>query len=146
MPFAEPPPPRILIIAETPSLASALEELIRSSGDPVEQVQDAGAAVRRCAARDPPPLLLAASNTHHCESVLRWREGALGPCHLIVVGSRDPGLHSSNGLHIVPLPLVPREFLRLLEGLLADSDRDRPGPDGPTGPVAFPSLEPAYRR
>jgi len=118
--------PRLVVVGETPSLASALVDLLRSEGLAVGVVRD----VREAAALPPkapsaPRLFISASNSRHCETADRWQAGWLEGTDLIVVGTRDPDLRSEGRLHIVPLPLIPAEFLALVRSLLE-------GPPAPT--------------
>ena len=107
------------VIGETPSLASALVELLETEGVGVVSVGDLR-EVEALAGKGPlaaHPLLISASNGHYCPTARRWREGCLRDSDLIVVGTRDPGLRSAGHLHVVSLPLVPDEFLTLVREL-----------------------------
>jgi len=117
--------PRLVVISETASLASALVDLLRAEGFGVFQVRNAEEASAFAWPPDSAPrLLIAASNTRTSESVARWRAGTLGGTELVVVGSRDPELRSSSHLHVVALPLIPDDFLTMLRRLLSGRERD----------------------
>jgi hypothetical protein len=108
-----------VVIGETPSLASALVELLETEGVSVVAVRDLCEA-EALAGKGPGrgrPLLISASNGHYCPTARKWREGSLRDSELVVVGTRDPELRSSGHLHVVPLPLVPGEFLELVREL-----------------------------
>lgn len=109
----------VVVIGETPSLASALVELLETEGVGVIAVRDLreAEAMARKGPLPPRPLLISASNRHSCPTARRWRMGSLHESDLVVVGTRDPMLRSSGRLHVVPLPLVPEEFLTLVRDL-----------------------------
>jgi hypothetical protein len=111
--------PGVVVIGETPSLASAVVELLQAGGVGVVAVRDLGEAEALAHQGRPPsrPLLITASNGHHCPTVERWKAGCLKDSELVVVGTRDPQLRSSAHLHIVPLPLVPTDLLELVRSL-----------------------------
>jgi hypothetical protein len=109
----------VVVIGETPSLASALVELLETEGVRVVAVHDLREA-ELLAGKDPlpaHPLLISASNGHYCPTARQWPEGSLRDSELVVVGTRDPDLRSCGRLHVVPLPLVPTEFLDLVREL-----------------------------
>jgi len=110
----------VFVISETPSLASALVELLEADGLPVVAVHDLGVVgeMRSVESKQQPPVLICASNGFHCESARRWRDGELNDSDLVVVGTRDPELRSHGHLHVVPLPLHPHELLDLVHSLL----------------------------
>ena len=112
--------PELVVISETLSLAAALKELLEAAGFQKVLVHDprrmGGLIVARETARA--PILVAASNTYDSSSVRSWKMGMFPATHLVVVGSRDPQLRSEGKLHVVRLPLVPRDFLNLIRRLL----------------------------
>lgn len=116
---------KVELIAETPSLAGAIQELLEADGIEVKVALDFSQAARDVGATGshPPPLLLVACNAHHCDSARRWRRSPLGRRPLLVVGARDPELHDGGQLHLVSLPLQPRQLLRQVHELLEGAGR-----------------------
>ncbi|HXQ48698.1 MAG TPA: hypothetical protein VN842_02825 [Thermoplasmata archaeon] len=113
----------VVVIGETASLAAALVELLETEGVGVVAVRDLQEAETLAGKGPVPPhpLLISASNGHYCPTARRWPEGPLRDSELVVVGTRDPGLRSTGRLHVVPLPLVPSEFLNLVRELRSHS-------------------------
>lgn len=125
-----------LIVAETPSLADSIDDLLRADGIFADTVPDCysglGGWVRRHG--HSPYLLICASNAHRCETVRRWFSGEVGAMELVVVGSRDPGLRSRGNLHLVSLPLSPVKFLEMVHALSGDAGKcDDAGPEASRG-------------
>ena len=123
----------VVVIGETASLAAALVELLETEGVGVVAVRDLQEAETLAGKGPVPPrpLLISASNGHYCPTARRWPEGSLRDSELVVVGTRDPGLRSSGRLHVVPLPLVPADFLNLVRELRPPSRV----PDRPSAPL-----------
>ncbi len=109
----------VLVVEETPSLASSLVAFLEAHGIPVRRFPGLSAAesyhAGGCVAH---PLVVVASNSHYCSSANRWCQGPLREADLVVVGTRDPALRSSDGLHVVRLPLEPARLLELVQGIL----------------------------
>lgn len=122
--------PGVLVIEETPSLASAIEDLLRSDGIPVEAVAESQHGLRAYTAQTGrrPRVIVCASNTHRCETARRWFRGEFTAEELVVVGSRDPGLQSGGHLHVVSLPLTPTKFLDLIHSLVGEAGVATPPP------------------
>jgi hypothetical protein len=112
--------PWVVVVAETPSLARSISDLLESDGEHVRTVVDPGRELTRHL-KDldrPVRLVISASNGFYCETARRWMRGEIGGVDLVVVGSRDPNLRSGLGVHVVPLPLAPDAFLAQVRGLL----------------------------
>jgi hypothetical protein len=109
----------VVVVGETPSLAASLVELLEADGVSVVSVRELreAEALVRSGSLEPRPLVISASNRHYCLTARRWRMGSLKESELVVVGTRDPLLRSSGRLHVVPLPLIPEEFLGLVRNL-----------------------------
>ena len=119
---------RVLIVAETPSLARSLSYLLEAAGiatdtvptlEPVAQSASAGPA-------RPADLIIAASNGPYCVTARRWSPAEYPGTQLIVVGSRDPSIASVPKIHRVGLPLRPAALLDLVHEYLGAS----PPPSG----------------
>lgn len=110
----------VVVVAETPSLAQSVADLLESDGLPVCTVLDPALALTRCMKDPASPvgLVISASNGHHCATAPRWLRGEMGNVPLVVVGSRDASLRSGPQLHVVGLPLVPEAFLLLVHQLM----------------------------
>lgn len=104
------------VVAETPSLAGCISDLLRSAGiatdtiTPLEALETLGER----AGPVPPALLLVASNRERSETARRWVHGEFPGTHLIVVGSRDPTLVDAPSVPLVKLPLRPEELVQLV--------------------------------
>lgn len=112
--------PWVAVVAETPSLARAITDLLESDGERVVTTVDAGRGLVRLLkdADRPVRLVISASNGFSCVTARRWEREEIGGVPLVVVGSRDPDLRSGRRVHIVPLPLAPDGFLGLVRGLV----------------------------
>ncbi len=112
--------PRIVVVAETPSLARSIGDLLETEGMDVITVRDSGRELVGQLEPDEAPvsLVISASNGFYCETARRWMRGEISGVDLVVVGSRDPDLRSGPRVHVVGLPLVPGAFLRLVRHLL----------------------------
>jgi hypothetical protein len=112
-------PPDVVVIEETPSLARAVISLLESDGlqvAAVRSVQEVGGLFGPRSSEH--PVLLTASNGHYCESARWWIDGELGNRDLIVVGTRDPLLHSQGRLYVITLPLKPAQLIELVRRLI----------------------------
>ena len=122
--------PWVVVVAETPSLAASIADLLESDGERVATIGDPGRELtRRLKDPDAPVrLVISASNGYACATARRWTNGEIQGVDLVVVGSRDPSLRSGARVHIVELPLAPDAFLQLVRGLLdrAPAPRLRP--------------------
>lgn len=115
------PPPRVLVVAETPSLARSLSYLLESAGiatDTVPTLEGPESKGPSANVGDY-PLIIAASNGPFCSSARRWAQGGFTGSELIVVGSRDPALGRSPEIRQVGLPLRPGDLLELVRERLA---------------------------
>lgn len=115
-----PADPWVVVVAETPSLARSISDLLESDGEHVATVVDPGRELTRHLKDHDRPvrLVISASNGFSCATAGRWVRGDVRGVDLVVVGSRDPALRSGPGVHVVPLPLAPDRFLSLVRGLL----------------------------
>lgn len=149
--------PDVIVVEETPSLARSLVTLLESDGlevTPAHLLREIPGLLGVEGAD--PPVLVIASNSHYCESARRWAEGGLGDGELVVVGTRDPLLHSRGRLHVVSLPLDPVQLIALIRSLLRSSRSPmlevrarrlenpdpRPSEEGRVSPLRAESLEP----
>ncbi len=116
-----PTPPWVVVVAETPSLAHCIADLLESDGHRVTTVATPGRPLTQRLRRTDAParLVVSASNGFHCETAHRWMRGEGEGLDLLVVGSRDPTLRSGPRVHVVRLPLVPDRFLELVRSSLA---------------------------
>ena len=107
---------RVVVVAETESLAGSLSTLLRSTGiatdtiTPLEALETLGER----AGPVRPSLLLVASNSRHSETARRWIQGEFPGADLILVGSRDPALVDAPQVRRVDLPLRPDELVELV--------------------------------
>lgn len=107
---------RVVVVAETQSLARSLGDLLRAAGfiadtvTPLEALETFGER----AGPMPSTLLLVASNRRRSETASRWARGEFPGAKLIVVGLRDPSLVPSAGGHFIDLPLRPEQLLELV--------------------------------
>jgi hypothetical protein len=126
-----------LVIGETPSLATAVADLLLADGLDVVLLSTLADGETWAATAEPGALfvVVAAANGHRCETVLRWPESALHQCDLVVVGAREVDRTYRPRLHIVPLPLDPRQFVALIRGLLGLALHERSGYADPAGTV-----------
>jgi hypothetical protein len=124
----------IIVIAETPSLGSALLELFASDHLEAHMVDHLVAAERYASTRPAaaPALLVAAANGRGCVTVEQWPKSSLRNSALVVVGARDVDRSEQARLHIVPLPLDPRRLLALVRNLAGVPGPTRGGPTEPS--------------
>jgi hypothetical protein len=111
------PPPRVLVIGETPSLGRAIVDLLESDGVRCRYALDLDPSQREDL-RDI-DVIIAAANTPYCATLRRQEQGLLNGHPLIVVGSRDPRVARNPKVHRIELPLEPAPFLRLVHSLVA---------------------------
>jgi hypothetical protein len=118
-------PPDALVVAEMPSLGSAVYDLLVAAGLRVAVVADLGEALRRQA--DPatplPRVLVSAAANRPSETARRWPGGPFASVPLVVVGNRDMGLAGADRIHFVTLPLSPDRLLELVRALAAGPRR-----------------------
>jgi len=126
----------VVVVAETPSLARSIAELVRSDLIPVEIVSPEvdPATLREWATTR--PLIVVACNGFYCRTGRRWVRGEIPGAHLIIVGARDPMVADIPGLHCLELPLSPPRLLTLVQHL-----RTLPPNPSPTGPIVPPRGE-----
>lgn len=107
---------RVVVVAETQSLAASLSDLLRSTGIVTDTVTSLEALETLGERAGPvrPSLLLVASNGQRSETARRWVQGEFPGADLIVVGSRDPVLADSPQVPLVDLPLRPEELIELV--------------------------------
>lgn len=110
------PGSRVLVVAETPSLARSLSYLLESAGIPTDTVAALEGGESRATATEPVghSLIIAASSGPYCATARRWIQGGFPGTELIVVGSRDPTLASAPHIRQVDLPLRPGDLLELV--------------------------------
>lgn len=110
------PDSRVLVVAETPSLARSLNYLLESAGIPTDTVAslEDGGARPSATEGGGHPLIIAASSGPYCATARRWVQGGFPGTELIVVGSRDPTLANARRIHQVDLPLKPGDLLELV--------------------------------
>ena len=105
-------PGGVLVVGETPSLGRAIVELLEADGLSVQFVLDVKQARGRY------PAVVAACNNVYCSTFRTWLRGELPDSELVVVGTRDPLVRSSSGVHQVDLPLRPKNLLAVVNRLL----------------------------
>lgn len=106
--------PRVLVVAETPSLARSLSYLLEAAGIVTDTVASLDTQGATPAASSRPPLIIAASSGPYCATARRWVQGSHPDSELIVIGSRDPTLAAMPTIRQVNLPLRPDELLELV--------------------------------
>ena len=113
----------LILIEENASLASSLTDLLEAEGYRVLHAKDLAGAVRVGAARSSsrPSAILVASNAHFSRAVNDWKGGSFSELPLVMVGSRNPSLHTTGRFHVVTLPLDVLRFLELLGELAPPS-------------------------
>jgi hypothetical protein len=120
--------PRVLVVGETPSLATAVEVLLYAEAIPTSSVPAADLLRRlklvRASSRF--PVVVAACNEPSCQTARFWTDEAFPGVNLVVVGGRDPSVRSAGRLHLVRLPLDPSEFIALVRTLLRDAANPPP--------------------
>lgn len=107
---------RVLIVAETPSLARSVSYLLESAGITTDTVSslaptDAGS---RLGGGPRHQLIIVASNAPVCWTARRWIQGEFPGTELLVVGSRDPTVLSASQIRHIELPLRPAALLDLV--------------------------------
>lgn len=107
-------------MAETPSLARAIADLLESGGLEVTVVPDVLEASPTDRLSERFRLVVVACNAAYCATVRRWIRGELPGATLVVVGSRDPVLAGLEGITALPLPIEPWRLLATIEGLVDD--------------------------
>jgi hypothetical protein len=109
----------VLVVGETPSLGQSIVDLLESEKLRTEYVQDVESSGPVASLPDRYSLIVVACNEHRCLTARRWKLGELPrDLPLLVVGSRDPVLSTTRGVHQVPLPLEPDRFLSTVRCLL----------------------------
>ncbi len=131
--------PRVLVVGESPSLGSSISDLLGAGDVPHRLVVQLDSESPLETVRERYLVVVAASNGYYCSTGRRWLQGELPGIALVVVGSRDPLLGHSPGVHRVALPLDPGLLLETIRGLLRGSD-----PAG--GPPPRPGEAPAEPR
>ncbi len=110
----------ILVVRENPSLASALADLFQADGLAVSTVRSLEELSRGPAGelRPSAAIVVVASKGFDSPTTREWATGKWNDTDLVLIGARDPGLRSRGRFHVVPLPLVPKELLRMVHSLL----------------------------
>lgn len=132
--------PEVIVVAETPSLGSAVSELLLAGGLEVSMVPDLATAAR--ALRDGPahlPKVIVSTPANRPSDTARsWSDGPFRSIPLVVVGVRLTDVPSADRIHFVTLPLSPHQLLELVRSLV-----DHPGPGLARGSPRPPAgLEP----
>jgi hypothetical protein len=113
----------VLVVGETPSLGQSIVDLLEAERLRTEYVLDVEERGPVGSLADRYSLIVVACNEHRCLTARRWKLGELPPdLPLLVVGSRDPVLATTRGVHQVPLPLEPDRFLSAVHSLLGRHD------------------------
>ena len=124
----------ILVVRENPSLASALADLFQADGFTVSTVRSLEELNRGITGELPPgaAIVVVASKGFDSPTTREWATGKWNDTDLVLIGARDPGLRSRGRFHVVRLPLVPKELLRMVRSLLerAPSPSDVLAPTG----------------
>lgn len=118
------PRPDALVVAEMPSLGSAVFDLLVAGGLEVAKVTGIAEAVRRFAGPglEAPRVLVSACANRPSETARGWIDGPFAAVPLVVVGSRDPSLPALDKIHVVTLPLSPDRLLELVRRLAGRPD------------------------
>jgi len=116
-------PREVLVIAETPSLAESIADLLRGEGIPCRLVANVEGSALATDPEQEPRLIVVACNESYCGTARKWARGELANARLLVVGSRDPKLASIQGIRTMPLPLVVESFVRAVRGYIGASPR-----------------------
>ena len=114
---------RVVVVAETESLASSLSDLLRSAGIRTTRVTALEALETLGSRAGPtrPFLMVVASAGPTSATARRWLQGEFPGAGLIVVGSRDPVLAGGvPRLDKVDLPLRATELLELVRQRIPD--------------------------
>ncbi len=109
----------VLVVGETPSLGRAIADLLEAENVPTQYVHDVSADSSLPSLHGRYPVVVVACNATFCATARRWLRGEFPDVELVVVGSRDPILSRANGVHQVPLPLVPSRLLGMVRSLLS---------------------------
>jgi hypothetical protein len=123
------PPAGVLVVGETPSLGRSIADLLEVWGIPNRYVHDLSVEPALGTLHERYPVVVVASNASFSPTGRRWLRSELPKVELVVVGSRDPALAATAGLHAIELPLAPDRLLAIVRDLLAY-------PVGPTKPSA----------
>ncbi|MCI4350451.1 MAG: hypothetical protein L3K15_02920 [Thermoplasmata archaeon] len=112
--------PDVLVVAESPSLGSAIYELVRAGGLAATAVADLADAILAYdgSTVDRPRVLVSASASRKCQTAAVWNAGPLSTTPLIVVGDRDLDLPGADRIHFVTFPLSPPRLLDLVRRLV----------------------------
>lgn len=140
----------ILVVGETPSLGRSLRDLLESGSHRTRYTEDPTEAMGVRAVAGAPSVVIVACNGLECETVRRWLDRGFPGASLLVVGARDPSRFAARGVRGVALPIDPRQFLELVEGMLETSRPSTVAPGPPVRPpeptVGVPArLPPAHR-
>lgn len=123
-------PEGVLVIGETPSLGRSIVDLLEAYDVPTRYVTNVESEAPLSSLGQRYPVVIAACNESFCATARRWVRGELPKVSLVVVGSRDPILSTTPGVHHLSLPLLPGRLLSMIRGLLASvsgSPRTTPG-------------------
>ena len=123
------PLPEVVVVAETPSLGSAVLELLIAEGLGATKVDELAEAVRTYQESGGlPRLLVCASSNRRCQTAWQWATGPFAAVALVVVGTRDSTLPEARRIHFVTLPLSPTVLVELVRTLVRRAPRDGPSP------------------
>ncbi|GAA3507503.1 response regulator transcription factor [Streptomyces showdoensis] len=151
-PSPTPPPARILVVDDDPTVAEVVTGYLHRAGHAVEHAAD-GAAALRCATRNPPDLVvldLMLPGIDGLEVCRRLR--AERPVPVIMLTARGDEDDRIAGLELgaddyVTKPFSPRELVLRVESVLR---RSRTAPPAPLGPAVLRAagihVDPATRR
>ncbi len=117
------PRPDVLVVAEMPSLGSAVYDLLVAGGLHVAQVGSLAEAVLHHAGpgMELPKVVVGAAANRPSVTARTWADGPFASVPLVVVGTPDPLLGTESRVRYVTLPLSPGRLLELVRGLV-----DRP--------------------
>jgi hypothetical protein len=119
----------VLVVGETPSLGRSIVDLLESEKLRTEYVCDVESEGPISSLGERFPVVIVACNEHFCVTARRWLHGELPNVSLVVVGSRDPILARTKGVHQIPLPLQPCLFLETVRDLIGRASHGhRPQP------------------
>lgn len=118
------PDSRVLVVAETPSLARSLSYLLEAAGIATDTVNSLEGTEGKSGlpGTGPYALVIAASSGPFCTTARRWESSRHAGTPLIVVGSRDPSLARSPQIQQVGLPLRPADLLDLVRARLPPTE------------------------
>lgn len=111
------PDPELLVVAETPSLARSIADLLTGENIPARCLLDLQGEAPLVTLADRYPILIVASAGPYSATVRRWIQGEMPRVELVVVGSRDPKIPEDRRIHRIGLPLSFPEFLGLIRDL-----------------------------